>query len=84
MEANLLYLYVTVILMFGVISGARNEQSCLRLNSGADRNEYIWGIPFDSVDGKTAECLIALSSPDCQPAPWSRSGTSPWLQSIVS
>ncbi|KAK6176567.1 hypothetical protein SNE40_014828 [Patella caerulea] len=33
----------------------------------------IWAIPYDSVDGSTKECLVKLSKPACQEAPWSRS-----------
>ena len=35
--------------------------------------KYIWEVPYDSADGTSKECLVALKKPDCKAAPWTRS-----------
>ncbi|XP_013394675.1 protein DD3-3-like [Lingula anatina] len=48
-----------------------SEPAC----TGASGNgiQYIWAIPYDSPDGITKECLVALKQPECAEAPWTRS-----------
>lgn len=49
----------------------KSERAC---KSATHRKmRYIWALPYDSADGKTKECLVALQKPDCKEAPWSRS-----------
>ncbi|XP_013392122.1 protein DD3-3 [Lingula anatina] len=37
-----------------------------------DNIEYIWQIPYDSVDAQSKECLVPLPEPECMEAPWTR------------
>lgn len=33
---------------------------------------YLWAVPYDTLDGITKECLVPLSAPKCTQAQWTR------------
>jgi len=47
-----------------------SESKCGEGNE--DGIELIWGIPYDSEDARTPECLVALPAPHCGEAPTTR------------
>lgn len=49
------------------IETARNKAAC-----DAKGSRYMWQVPYDTNDGTTKQCLVALERPDCMEAPWSR------------
>ncbi|KAL4227006.1 hypothetical protein ACF0H5_014982 [Mactra antiquata] len=51
--------------------GYTTEGQCTGASNG--QVKYIWAIPYDSVTVDQKECLVALDTPDCRAASWSRS-----------
>ncbi|XP_060579853.1 protein DD3-3-like [Ruditapes philippinarum] len=47
------------------------EGSCVSASNG--NVKYIWAVPYDAEDVTKKQCLVALETPDCYDAPWSRS-----------
>lgn len=45
-----------------------NKEYCLSSSS-----RHMWAVPYDATDVEKEECLVALETPDCYEAPWSRS-----------
>ena len=51
-------------------AGVTRRNQCLGMSTSS--RPYIWGIPHDTEDGRTEECMVGLSAPDCEQAPWTR------------
>lgn len=47
------------------------EAKCTGASAGSTK--YIWGVPYDSKNVLEKQCLVALETPECYAAPWSRS-----------
>ncbi|XP_045164197.2 protein DD3-3-like isoform X2 [Mercenaria mercenaria] len=47
------------------------EAKCTSASNGYVK--YIWAVPYDAEDVTKKQCLVALETPDCYEAPWSRS-----------
>jgi hypothetical protein len=54
-----------------MFKGYTTEGSCVSASNG--NVKYIWAVPYDAEDVTKKQCLVALETPDCYDAPWSRS-----------